>query len=345
MNDRRRRPLPPPPGPPGSSGAETDAPPPTARRGTVADEPTFEAHPSAFVGVAADEDGEITERRETLAPALERTVPVLTVLTGTRQGQLLQIEGNTCRLGRGQRGSDIVLDDIGVSRHHARIKRWIGQAFVLEDLGSTNGSFINGKRVQRHSLANGDIIQLGPNLRLRFDVIDASEAELRRQLFAGNVRDPGTRLYRREHLDEQVRAEVAHGRRHETDVALILVRVDEPESLEPGPGDRILGQVAARVVERGRIEDVVARFDERTVAMLQRATDLAAAEEAAAGIVAAVADKPFELAGRALTVRVSVGIATLEHMEVFAEYDALIEDAVAHLAAAVEGPRGRIGTP
>jgi hypothetical protein len=56
---------------------------------------------------------------------------------------------------------DIVLDDQNVSRQHAEIHP-VGDAFQLVDLGSTNGCKVNGVRVQRHVLADGDRLTFGP---------------------------------------------------------------------------------------------------------------------------------------------------------------------------------------
>ena len=62
--------------------------------------------------------------------------------------------------------SDIVVDDQNVSRQHAELHP-IGDAYQLIDLGSTNGCKVNGRRIDRHVLVDGDEITLGP-IRLRF---------------------------------------------------------------------------------------------------------------------------------------------------------------------------------
>jgi DNA-binding SARP family transcriptional activator len=55
---------------------------------------------------------------------------------------------------------DLVLDDVGVSRVHAEIRQ-VGRSFRLVDLGSANGSVVNGERIVEHVLADGDVIRLG----------------------------------------------------------------------------------------------------------------------------------------------------------------------------------------
>ncbi len=63
--------------------------------------------------------------------------------------------------------NDVVLDDPRVSRHHALLRRVDG-AFRIEDLGSTNGIYVNGERVERAVLREGDQLQIGGQV-LRFD--------------------------------------------------------------------------------------------------------------------------------------------------------------------------------
>lgn len=64
-------------------------------------------------------------------------------------------------IGRQGAANDIVLDNPQVSRHHAVIERADG-AHVLRDVGSTNGTFVNGQRITQHRLRPGDVIQIGP---------------------------------------------------------------------------------------------------------------------------------------------------------------------------------------
>jgi len=75
---------------------------------------------------------------------------------------------------------DIVLDDIEVSRHHARIYK-SGTDYFIEDLSSTNGTFLNGRAVKKHEIIrNGDFITFGESVVLEFstDQQAAEEIEL-----------------------------------------------------------------------------------------------------------------------------------------------------------------------
>ena len=71
--------------------------------------------------------------------------------------------------------NDIVIDNLAVSGEHAVLHMHLAtQAVELEDLGSTNGSFVNGKAIQRMPLRNGDTIEVG-KFKVRFLSDDAAE--------------------------------------------------------------------------------------------------------------------------------------------------------------------------
>jgi pSer/pThr/pTyr-binding forkhead associated (FHA) protein len=66
---------------------------------------------------------------------------------------------DVCVIGR-QEGCDIHIDNLGISRNHTRILRE-GDGFVVEDMNSSNGTYLNGTRVERQTLNDGDEIAIG----------------------------------------------------------------------------------------------------------------------------------------------------------------------------------------
>jgi serine phosphatase RsbU (regulator of sigma subunit)/pSer/pThr/pTyr-binding forkhead associated (FHA) protein len=86
---------------------------------------------------------------------------VLLTLKGPNAGRQFPLEGTTTVLGR-QADAHICLESQAVSRHHARILHENGQFFV-EDLHSSNGTFVNGQRIrERVALNQDDMLQIGP---------------------------------------------------------------------------------------------------------------------------------------------------------------------------------------
>lgn len=92
--------------------------------------------------------------------ALSETVPSLVGLNGSVKGQSFKFSGGRCKIGRDASECDVVLDDAGVSSLHAQIINE-GETWKLINLMSSNGSFVNGQRVQTAYLSGGDRLQFG----------------------------------------------------------------------------------------------------------------------------------------------------------------------------------------
>jgi len=91
----------------------------------------------------------------------------LTVLAGPEQGQVFKIARPTTTLGRSN-ACEIILSDPLVSRQHCQVLLGMG-GVSLRDLGSTNGTFLNGARVTENPLRNQDVLSMG-GTRMRFAV-------------------------------------------------------------------------------------------------------------------------------------------------------------------------------
>lgn len=112
----------------------------------------------------------------------------LTIAEGKSRGQRFEFDAADVTIGRGA-DNDVVLNDAGVSRHHARVQRQ-GAAWVLLDNGSANGTELNGGVIQGPTpLRNGDRIGVGP-IVFRFD----ARAEPRAQLPRAGTPDGETRI-------------------------------------------------------------------------------------------------------------------------------------------------------
>lgn len=98
----------------------------------------------------------------------------LTLYPRDRPSRLLLIrDGETAVVGRDPK-ADIVLDDVRVSRRHARFT-WLGAGFLLEDLGSKNGTFVNGRSSPATELKHRDWISFGGVVG-RFDLVSWDQA-------------------------------------------------------------------------------------------------------------------------------------------------------------------------
>ena len=104
-------------------------------------------------GEVGDEDVTVT------IPELPEGVGVLVVKRGPNAGSRFLLDGALTRVGR-HPDSDIFLDDVTVSRRHAEFVCQ-GRAYVVRDVGSLNGTYLNRERVEEAQLENGDEVQIG----------------------------------------------------------------------------------------------------------------------------------------------------------------------------------------
>ncbi len=111
---------------------------------------------------------------EVSSPA--RTARLL-VIDGPDQGRAFPLSGDSALLGR-SRTASVMIAHAGVSREHARIWRTPSGEHEIEDLGSRNGTLVNGRPVQRCMLTFGDRVQLGSECTLLYTYIDSGEQKL-----------------------------------------------------------------------------------------------------------------------------------------------------------------------
>ena len=95
----------------------------------------------------------------TMAPPAEPAPAALTVQRGAQPGRVYALDGSAVRLGRGDDNA-VQVKDAAMSRHHCEI-RWQDSRYVVQDLGSSNGTYLNGNKVSEAPLSNGDVIRTG----------------------------------------------------------------------------------------------------------------------------------------------------------------------------------------
>jgi hypothetical protein len=94
----------------------------------------------------------------------------LVMHSGPTPGKTFPLEGDVLTVGR-EAGNQIVINDAEVSRKHSQFV-FQGGKYVLTDLGSTNGTFVNGQRLTgQHVLQSGEVISLGEQINLLYEAI------------------------------------------------------------------------------------------------------------------------------------------------------------------------------
>jgi two-component system, cell cycle response regulator len=290
-----------------------------------------------------------TQRETPIRPAAPLSAGMaratLSVMTGYDAGRIVPVEGQCLVIGRGDE-ADLQVEDAGVSRVHARIVRSPGSSFHIEDMGSTNGTFLHSRRVTVAPLVAGDRVQLGPRTLLRFALTDPIDEQLQAGLYESSVRDPLTRAFNRRYLLSRLAAEVAHARRQSAPLAALMLDVDHFKQFNDHyghfVGDRVLCVVIAQAMRLLRAGDVLARFGGDEFVVLARDTDLAQATSLGDRVRSSIQDMHLSAGGKVVSITVSVGVASLGELEPHRAAEALVELVDRRLGVAKSEGRNRV---
>ena len=266
----------------------------------------------------------------------------LIVIGGRAFGKSYPLDDEEIEIGRAPE-SHIRLDDDGISRNHAKVVR-ADEEWVLVDLGSTNGTYHDGERIQVHTLQDGDKVQVGLGTILRFQFQDEIDQRYQQSMYESKTRDPLTQAHNRGFFMEAIEREIAYAQRHGQVMSLIMFDIDHFKRVNDTyghqAGDVALKLVSAAVLAMIRKEDVFARYGGEEFAVLLRNTPGDPAFIMAERIRRTIEKLEIVHNGRRIPCTVSLGIAsTSDHLAVAS---ALIEAADERLYAAKNGGRNRV---
>jgi diguanylate cyclase (GGDEF)-like protein len=260
---------------------------------------------------------ETTLSRPAQSAPKQTTRALLTITSGPSTGRAHTVRDGETMLGRG-REAHVRVDDAGASRLHARITALDEGRYVIDDLGSTNGTFVGGKRIQHAELHSGDRINIGPNVSVSFSILDSQAELVAHRLYESSVRDPLTQSYNRRYLVDRLTSEVAYAKRHRSHLALILFDLDHFKRVNDThghlAGDEVLREVSALVGRLIRSEDVFARFGGEEFIVLARGIEHVNAGRFAERIRVAIERLEIASEGALLHVTVSVGYASVDEL-------------------------------
>jgi len=268
----------------------------------------------------ATSNTELDEIREKLSGVGAGAVkPCLTVLTGGMSGHLFKVTKGDAVIGRAAQ-AELRVEDDGISRAHARIRAETNRAWV-EDLGSRNGTFVNGARISEPTeLRNGDKIQVGRGTVLRFGFQDDLDESFHENLLSSALRDGLTKLYNKRYFLERIDSELKFAQRHGTELSLLMLDLDffkkVNDTMGHLAGDTVLASVAAVLARAVRNEDVVARFGGEELAIVLRAINIDNATQTAERLRKLVEATVIPFDGKALRATVSVGVANFPTLQV-----------------------------
>lgn len=269
-------------------------------------------------GDEADELDEL-DTDQTLPEAVAPTTPQIggqlsiIVVAGPEAGLWFRIPPEGCSIGR--RDEAVVhLTDPAISRRHAAIERAEDDTFVLRDLGSRNGVFVQGVRVSHHRLADGDHIQLSAATLLRARFRGPVETGILDDLQRATATDPLTGIANRRYLMSRLEEELSFAWRHKVPVSVLLLDVDDLKTVNDlyghRAGDVVLVAVAEQLKVNVRVEDVLGRHGGDEFVVISRGYPPEAAGEFARRLCETVQQTAVEVAaGQRLRISLRIGVA------------------------------------
>ncbi len=185
---------------------------------------------------------------------------------------------------------------------------------TVEDLGSANGTLLNGEPVARAVLRDGDKIQVGKITVLKFTYADELEENLRRRMHDAALYDALTKGCNKQHFLERLDVEVSYARRHRGPLALLMLDVDHfkrvNDTFGHPAGDRVLAMVGQVITGTVRTEDLFARYGGEEFAVLCRGTDSDGAMALGERLRERVQAAALDCDGRPVAVTVSIGVGS-----------------------------------
>ncbi|MGD0838260.1 MAG: GGDEF domain-containing protein [Polyangia bacterium] len=274
---------------------------------------------------------------------VDREHAYLIVLAGSAMGEMFKLSRKQTIIGRGQNAHIRMMDE-GVSREHCEIEA-DGAQMILHDLGSTNGTFCRGARIDRHTLEDGDKILVGSSTVLKFTYHDSLDELFQRQMYESALRDDLTQTFNKRYFTDRLESEFAFASRTKADLSLVVFDLDhfkEVNDTHGHPaGDHVLSELAHTVAVLIRVEDVFARIGGEEFAVICRGADRTQGQAVAERIRQSVDSHRFMVESQVIPVAISAGIASIPNPQI-ADAQALIVAADQAMYDAKRGGRNRV---
>ncbi len=220
----------------------------------------------------------------------------------------------TLEIGRSST-ADISMPHVhSLSPSHARLNH-LGDVVEIEDMGSTNGSYVNDKPINvRFSLKSGDRFQLGA-AHFKFLHEEDPEHAYHQAIYQLAISDGLTQIYNKRKFDEELGREFGRARRHRRPLTLVLFDIHPFKIVNASHGhlcaDAVLQQIARLVTQHVRAEQVFARVGGEEFVILSPEMETEGAVHLAEKLRRGIAAERYRYADLEVRVTCSFGVATL----------------------------------
>ncbi|HEX3101427.1 MAG TPA: GGDEF domain-containing protein, partial [Pyrinomonadaceae bacterium] len=193
--------------------------------------------------------------------------PALVFLSGELIAVPIPLDREEVIMGRALE-ADVRVNDTQVSRQHAKITAVANEEkntseYILTDLDSRNGTFLNGRRVRRETLENGDKISIGETI-LRFDLLDEIDREYQRQIHRLISHDDLTGLLSSRSFFSELRREAGRATAENRPFCVLMMDGDQFKMVNDRfghlTGSKTIEEIGFSIMTNLRSGDAAARF-------------------------------------------------------------------------------------
>lgn len=187
--------------------------------------------------------------------------PHLVLFIGPDSGKRFKLSPGKMTIGRAPE-ADITIEDDWASRLHAVIE-WVDDVIRIKDNKSTNGIYVDYRRVNSAILVQGTPLQIGHSV-MKVDFKDDAEIQLENDLLRNACIDGLTGIFNRQHFLKRATEEYSYARRNGFPVGLIMIDIDHFKQINDTHGhqmgDFVLNKFATVINQLKRKEDIFARY-------------------------------------------------------------------------------------
>jgi len=238
----------------------------------------------------------------------------------------------------------LVVSRSSVSRNHARMYLDDDGNWWVEDLNSTNGTFVNEQRIRAQQLTDADQVRFGDAI-YKFLTGANIESAYHEAIHNMAIQDGMTGIHNKRFFMEFLEREIAVASRHGHPRTLVMFDVDRFKKVNDThghlAGDAVLKDLSMRIRPRIRREDLFARYGGEEFACVMPSTPLPGGIVFADQLRQLFEGRPCAFENQQISFTISLGVTTL-HRETGVDPAALIKRADDNLYAAKRGGRNRV---
>jgi diguanylate cyclase (GGDEF)-like protein len=263
--------------------------------------------------VLMHKDGTLSDIDRSLASSLKEInlKPVVSVIQGKDKGRIFPFT-SAVTIGRGS-DADFVINDELISRVHIKVTLKLN-TFMIEDMGSTNGTYVESHRIEKFSTIPGSVVHLGET-KLVFSLKSETQIDTEKELYKAATTDDLTEISSRLWFMKRADEEIVYAQNKGLSVTLIMLDIDYFKNVNDSyghqAGDYVLKHTAAILLQHKRENDLLGRFGGEEFILLLKNISTEKSVQVSQRICQTIEKTKFVYNGIKIPITVSLGVCSM----------------------------------